>query len=565
MSLIKPNPLVRLMPSLTDVAFLMPVVFLFTRMEGLRSLLGDGDTGFHIRAGDWIRAHGAVPQQDIFSFTMPDQPWFAWEWLWDVGASFLHEKWGLGGVALANLFLISLTFALLYRLLLRRCGNSIVSIGLTVLATAGSTIHWLARPHLVTLLLTVVFMAILERVREGKTALLWWLPVLTVAWTNLHGGFIVGIVILGTYAIGFLLRAAVAADRQDRMAAAKASLPYLAAAAGCLAASLVNPYFYELHVHIVKYLGDSYSMNHIQEFQSANFHHSMAFFLETMLVLGTGAAAWLALRKQFAEALLIAVWAHGALIAARNIPIFMIIAAPAIGLATVACFRALQGARMAAWLSRFLAWFEETAGDILPIEQIRRVHLVSAAVLVAIGIGMNSPRAGLKLKADYDPKGYPDRALAILNPSQRVFTNDEWGDYLIYRLSPVGLKVYVDGRSDFYGEKFGEAYGDVMNVKYDWEKQLRQYGVDTILLPVATPLTGAVKESRNWRVVYDDGSAIIFRPVALAAAQGQEISTGGVIGDGDSNGREGRGGNVKRLRSILSEGRQFQTSGGQKL
>ena len=65
MNQIKTNPLVRLLPSLTDVAFLMPVVFLFTRMDGLRSLLGDGDTGFHIRAGDWIRTHGAVPQATV--------------------------------------------------------------------------------------------------------------------------------------------------------------------------------------------------------------------------------------------------------------------------------------------------------------------------------------------------------------------------------------------------------------------------------------------------------------------------------------------------------------------
>src|SRR5260221_2193448 len=105
----KLSPVVRLLPSLTDVAFLMPVVFLSARMEGLRSLLGDGDTGFHIGTGDWIRIHGAVPQQDIFSFTMANQPFFAWEWLWDVGASWVHQRWGLGGVAMVNLFLICLT------------------------------------------------------------------------------------------------------------------------------------------------------------------------------------------------------------------------------------------------------------------------------------------------------------------------------------------------------------------------------------------------------------------------------------------------------------------------
>ena len=556
----KPNPLIRLMPSLTDVAFLMPVVFLFTRMEGLRSLLGDGDTGFHIRTGDWIRTHGAVPQQDIFSFTMPDRPFFAWEWLWDVGASLVHQKWGLGGVALVNLFLICLTFALLYRLISRRCQNSIVSIGLTVLATAGSTIHWLARPHLVTLLMTVIFMSILDRVREGRTNLLWWLPLLTVVWTNLHAGFIVGIVILGAYGAGFLLRAVVAADPAERWAALRTSGPYFAAAAGCLAASLVNPYFYQLHIHIWKYFGDPYSMNNIVEFQSANFHHGIAYFLEAMLVLALMAAVWFALRREFSEALLVALWAHGALIAARNIPLFMIIAAPMVGVALVAWGKSFERAAFAGWVSRFGGWFEETSAEILPIERIGRIHLISAAVLLGIGIGMSSTGAGVKLKAEYNPKTYPEKALALLDASQHVFTDDEWGDYLIYRLSPAGLRVFVDGRSDFYGEKFGQAYIDVLNVKFDWEAKLRQYGVDTILLPVTTPLTGAVKESKHWRVVYDDGSAIIFRLVAQAAAHGQQISTGS-----SRTGWEGRDGNVKRPRSILWRGRLIQTSGGEKL
>jgi len=143
-----------------------------------------------------------------------------------------------------------------------------------------------------------------------------------------------------------------------------------------------------------------------------------------------------------------------------------------------------------------------------------------------------------------------------------VFTNDEWGDYLIYRLSPVGLKVFVDGRSDFYGEKFGQAYIDLMNVKYDWESKLRQYGVDTILLPVATPLASAVKESRNWRVTYDDGVSIVFRPAALDAALSQQISTGGSSGN---TGPEGRDGNATRPRSILSDGLQSQAKVDKKI
>ncbi len=164
----KPNPIFRLMPSLTDVAFLMPLVFLFTRMDGVGSMLGDGDTGWHIRTGQWILANGRVPHQDLFSYTMPDQPWYAWEWLWDIGAGWLHLHTGLAGVVLASMLVICLTCALLYRVVNRRCGNPLVAIGFTVLAAAAGTIHWLARPHLFTMLFTVLFMAVLQRVSEGR-------------------------------------------------------------------------------------------------------------------------------------------------------------------------------------------------------------------------------------------------------------------------------------------------------------------------------------------------------------------------------------------------------------
>ena len=112
----KPNPFLRVMPSLTDVAFLLPLILLFGGLLGVRNMLGDGDTGWHIRIGDWILAHRQVPQQDMFSFTKPGQPFFAWEWLWDVGAASLHQHWGMGAVVLASLLVISFTSALLYRL-----------------------------------------------------------------------------------------------------------------------------------------------------------------------------------------------------------------------------------------------------------------------------------------------------------------------------------------------------------------------------------------------------------------------------------------------------------------
>ncbi len=102
--------------------------------------------------------------------------------------------------------------------------------------------------------------------------------------------------------------------------------------------------------------------------------------------------------------------------------------------------------------------------------------------------------------------------------ARSIFTHDEWGDYLIYRLFPK-TKVFVDGRSDFYGTKFNEQYVNVMDVKYDWSKTLDRYRVDAVLLPVNAPLASTLKESRKWRPVYDDGVAIVFRSRDSLAAR----------------------------------------------
>jgi len=533
----KTNPILRLMPSLTDVAFLIPLILLFGGLEGVRNMLGDGDTGWHIRIGDWILAHRQVPQQDMFSFTKPGQPFFAWEWLWDVGAAWLHQHWGLEAVVLASLLVISFSTALLYRLVYRRCGNPLVSIALTGLAAATASVHWLARPHLITMLMMVVFLAILESVREGRTRLLWTLPVLMIPWANLHGGFLIGIVILGTYAAGELLRALVTRISEERRTSLRMAALYLAATAGCLLASLLNPYGYRLYTHLIEYFGDPYAMKYIQEFQSTNFHTPSAAFLEIMLILGLGAAIWYGRRRQFTEVLMIAGFGHLSLVVVRNMPIYVLAVAPIIAVPLVAWLKALAEAPIAGWIKTVFGTFVEISEELIPFERPWRVHVAPVLVLLLLTMAIASPSAGIKFKPQYDAKAYPEKALEqaqLFEPARRVFTQDDWGDYLIYKLSPQGLKVFVDGRSDFYGGKFGQEYIDVLNVKYTWQQTLDRYGVDTILMPTDAPLSGALKESRRWRVAYDDGMAIVFRPAA--AARMEQVFTGSTGGNG--GGRE---------------------------
>jgi len=542
MSNTKTGPVLRILPSLTDIAFLMPLIFLFADMDGAKTLLGDGDTGWHVRTGEWIMSHGGVPHKDLFSFTRAAQTWFAWEWLWDVVFAWLHRHWGMAAVVVGSALVIALTSALVFRLALRKGGNPPIAIVLTFVAMASSSIHFLARPHLFTLLFTAVFCTILERVREKRRArLLWWLPVLTVLWTNLHGGWFIGIVLIGLYGAGELSRGLFGMESGAWLQAAKHMLPYGGIASLCLAASLIGPYTYHLHVHIWEYLTDPFQRENIQEMMSISFQKPAARYFEAMLLVGGAACLWHLRRKRFTECLLLVFFAHVALIAARNIPIFGIVAAPILALAVTEWFQKLEDAPVCGWLRSTARGLRSMGDSIDAMEGAWRTHLVSAAAVLLIAAVLSAPSPPARFRTEFDAKVFPAKALASLGESaaeSRIFTSDQWGDFLIYKLYPRG-RVFIDGRSDFYGSKFCQKYLDIVQVQYKWQQFLNEYGVDTVLLPTDAPLAGALKESSRWHVVYDDGAAIVFRTGAhLENPQVSAFNCGDKDrGCGNTNGR----------------------------
>jgi hypothetical protein len=533
----KPSALLRFLPSLTDLVFLLPAISVLFISGGGSAML-EGDTGWHVRTGEWILAHGRVPTQDIFSFTRPGAPWYAWEWLWDVAFAWLHAHGGLTAVMLASLGVISATFVLVFRMAARRCGSPLVAFLATWLAMMSSSIHWLARPHLFTFLFTVVFYSILERANEGRTRLLWLLPPLTVLWTNLHGGFLVGLVLIGAYALGELLRAALLPDAGDRRRSLLASRPYLLAGAGCALASLANPYGYQLHVHIYRYLTDATLWNRIIEFMAFNFRHPAGRYVEPLMALALLAVLAAFRRGRFEHGVLILFWAHAGLYSVRNIPIFAIVAAPLAAEVLSQGLKMMRWANLAPWFSRLGDAVHDAIRDFDGMDRPWRLHVagaLAAALLIAVAYAPSGPE---RFRARYDPKEYPVKAAAALNglmAGSRVFTDDEWGDYLIYRNYPAG-KVFIDGRSDFYGVEFGKTYDGIVAVSHDWEKSLNTYAVDVVLLRVKCALAGVLKESARWRVVYDDGMAIAFRRADSRSPAGEQVF-GDAVRTGQKRGR----------------------------
>ncbi len=491
-----------LAPSLSDCFFIALIVWLFiSGASGWISLLGDGDTGWHIRTGQYILQHHSVPTRDLFSFSRPGAPWFAWEWLTDVIYALCFQIAGLKAIVLMAGVMIALYATVILRYTLWRGANALVASFTTLVAVGASSMHFLARPHLFTLLLLPVCLWVVEADRRKNTAWLWVLIPLTALWTNLHGGFVIFLACVGLLVLVCALE--IALERSGAGAGWSQIRRYSALLAGCSLASLANPYGIQLHVHIYTYLRADWIKNIVQEFQAPTFRSEGQLQFEALLLAGLIAIGFLLRRRLYVEALWVLFLAHSSLISVRHAPLYACVAAPLIageisewwrtgvaGLKKSAAARILYqlGADLTPGFLRTSAW---------------------PAVLVLSLAALNAP---LKWPTDFPSAMFPTTMVhqhAGLITSGRLLTPDQWGDYIIFTLYPR-QRVYVDGRSDFYGEKLGQEYLHLMQGAYDWRAILDRNGFTVALLPMDWPLASMLKLDPSWRVVQDDGKAILF-------------------------------------------------------
>jgi hypothetical protein len=478
-----------------DLFFLFLMLAAFGRTQSWRALLADGDTGWHIRTGDYILQTGRVPVTDLFSFSRTGQPWFAWEWLSDAGFAALHRWHGLEAVAAFSACVLCLSAALLLCWLLRRGVGLWIAVGVVLATVSESSIHSLARPHIFSLLLMTLSLWILDEDRRCPGSLIWILAPLSALWANLHAGFVGWLAILG------LLVAISGLERNW------SSLRRYGALAGlCSAATLLNPYGWHLHEHIVRYLGSGWILEHVQEFQSPRIRSENMVVFALMLLLGVSVASRPFSRKQWFDGALVLAWAFAALRSARHVPLYGIAAAPLIASECAAWWSRLACRKPARSAVRIFWTLSQDLG------KSRRFSLWTP-VLSALALWIALPQARL---TDFPESTFPVAAVAAnldrLRPSgamPHILTSDQWADYLIFQFYPR-QRVFFDGRSDFYGPTIGGEYQALMSLGPGWRGTLEHYRFEVALLPVDWPLGSILAESPNWRVVYRDGLCVLL-------------------------------------------------------
>lgn len=472
--------------------------------------VGDPDFGWHLRTGQQIVQTHTIPHADIYSHTRLGMTWTAHEWLSEVLIYTIYRGSGWIGLIATFAALVAFGFWIVFR---RSEGRPYIA-GLATLWAATATIpFWGVRPQIFSLLLASIFLYLLERFdRTRRAGILWWMPVLMVLWVNLHGGYALGLALIGIALLGEVLKAIFRPDDAGESLAAARTLAIVLL--GCAIAALANPNGYRIFLYPLETLSSPSQQAFIYEWKSPDFHLPR---MQPFAALLVGSFALMALsgkRTPVRDFLLLILTGYSALHSSRHIPIFALVAAPVVA-ASVHALVVGRGWQLAAdravnpHLPKPGRYGAPSAGSILPAR--KAIAHGAIAVLLLAACAVRLVRTAHAQPA-FEARELPASAIAYIqqqHPPGRIFNSYEWGGYLIWHLYPE-YRVFVDGRADVYGDTFLEEFVHTYRAENDWRDVLRRFHVNTVILPPHAPLAILLQEEPSWQTAFGDQQAVIL-------------------------------------------------------
>ena len=463
--------------SLNLLAFL--VAFAGTALDF--RVLGDGDTWWHLGAGRWIVEHLAIPTTDPFSHSNPGIAWHAHEWGADVLMWLAYRGTGPAGLIALTGIAAGVAAALLADFLQRHLRPAIVIVA-TMAALMCLLPSVLARPHLLALPLFVVWVAALLKAREQERAPPLPLAALMTVWANLHGSFLLGLVLVAPLA----LEALIAAEDRKKTLTEWAAFGLLAIAAALVTPFGIAGFLFPLQVSALE------TLQLIGEWQSTTVANSPAFVtvaLATIAVLLALGVRFPPLRALIYVGLLLMAFSHR-----RHQFVFGIIgwlfAAEPLGRATA---KAASGRA------------EASRADWVMLASVAAASLAALVLRVAVPVGIE------------DRHNLPLALIERVPPELRgapVFNEYSLGGPLIF----AGIRPFIDGRADMYGDDFIRRYRAANFGEAEaWDRIARRYDIKWTLLRPGSDLIELI-ERRGWRrILADDRAVVHVRPASNPA------------------------------------------------
>lgn len=446
----------------------------FAFMLIVPTALRDGDTGWHLATGAWIVAHGSVPTADPFSYTAAGRPWVAHEWLSEVA---MYAAWRLGGWS-GLILLFGAALAALYAIIARALERWLSPLAVVVallLLTTGLLPSLLARPHMLALPLLAAWLVVLLDAREAGRAPALGHAALMLVWANMHGSFVFGLGLVGVFALEALIAAAPGERRRTILRWGGFGLLSLVAAV--MTPSGVHGLLFPFQVGSLKLLP------YLNEWQPADFATFSGF--ELILLVTLFALLVRPARIPPVRLLLLLGTLHLALQHTRQEIVLVVVGA----------------LLLAEPLGR--AWAAGPRPRRAP--RAPRPLLLSLAILA---LALGAYRIAVPVLRT-DSAGVPVTAIAHLPPAlrgQRVFNEYSFGGSLIL----AGIRPYIDGRSDMYGDAFTIDYFKIAGGDANrWRRADARWRFVWTLLPPRSPLVARLDRDPQWRRAYADATAVI--------------------------------------------------------
>jgi hypothetical protein len=458
----------------------------------------DTDMWWHLAAGRAIVTTGHIPFVDEFSFTVRGRPWTDVYWLAQVGMYEAHALGGDAALAVAVAVLVVAAFVFVYW---QMEGAPLLRAFVIVLAATASAVIWSPRPQMLSFALLGVTGYVVYLLKWRQVNVLWVLLPVFVLWGNVHGGYALGLMLIGSVVVGETLNRLTGRAKAPEVMTWKEIGLVAGMAVLCGLALLANPYTIGTWTLPFRTVGIKALQGYIQEWASPDFHN---LYEQPMLWLLFGllaAAGFSGRRWDWTDLTAVAVFGYSALLARRNMAPFALVIAPVLT-------RQLQPIveSVVARVKLPASARQEVNPTLATVLNGLILALAILAVIIKCGVAL-APQMMDKAKQ----QAVPVRAIEWLGRSSLtgpMYNSYNWGGYLVWALP--GEPVFVDGRTDIYEDEFLRDYIQVTFIRPGWKEVLDRYGVRLALTERDSFLAAILATQPEWRLAYGDDQAVIY-------------------------------------------------------
>lgn len=456
--------------------------------------LNDPDFWFHLKTGEYIVLNSLIPKTDPFSFTFNGHPWIAHGWLSGLLFYVIQSRLGFG----ALIFLFALLITVAFWFVFRRCNAHPLISGIAVLiGVLSMSTNIGVRPRVFTILLSSIFLYVLGNyARRGEGKAIWILVPLTALWVNLHGGYFIGLALIGLTMIGIVL------DKwlgDDQMRLGPRLFALSALMGGSVLAILVNPYGAAMLIVPVRVLQSPVYKQIIVDWLSPDFHRPEVLPFLLLFLLTTAALALSPVRPKPSEILFFLATLYATLTSQRNMTIFALVAVPLFANYT---HHWLNSNALGTYLSKSTIFESRILGLLFLLPLVFFAVQLKSTVYAEVG---------------QQTMDVPVKAVDHLKQNQifgNTFTEPNiWANYMIW--SMPSNPVYIDGR-DVYPERFVAEYAGIVFGTSDWREAFDRYKVQVAIVGQGSLLARRMRSAGEWQEVYQDEMAIVFSRRALS-------------------------------------------------